>query len=62
MKVSDLIELLQEMPQNLTLLANFDGRMVESPIFVEVVHVAEDGDGVFRPKVQGYGKDYVYVG
>jgi UDP-N-acetyl-D-mannosaminuronate dehydrogenase len=61
MTVSDLIELLQEMPQNAQVLANYDGHMTDSAVFVEVVHAAMDEDGWYRPKVKGYGKDYVYV-
>lgn len=62
MKLSAYIELLQTLPQDLEVLAcGHDCNMVLGEVGVEVVHAKEDGDGVVRQKVLGYGSDYILL-
>ncbi len=60
MKLSEYITRLQALPQDLEVLArSYDDDWVLGDVGAEVVHAKADGDGVVRPKVPGYGIDYI---
>jgi hypothetical protein len=60
--VKALVIKLLEMPLDMEVLGfDSDGILVHGDLNVKRIHAKEDGDGVVREKVQGYGADYVVV-
>lgn len=63
MTVGELVQQLQAVDQSLELLTDDGvyGLVLMEGECVQTIHAAEDGDGIFRGKVYGYGKDYAVV-